>query len=171
MLNNDLDDNKRLFHDMQEHPEQYSDEQLEAMMADIDSEPDTEAAWKRLENGKRLVTTTSSHRKMKSKAEHRWMRVAAIFIGVLAIAGIAVAAIHILYSRTEKQVATVVEASERSAASEVPNTEPVHFDNVTLDSILTVVATHYHKAVSFRDEAPRRMKLIMTWLPDQTFAE
>ena len=37
MQNNDLDDNKRLFLDMQEHPEQYSDAQLEAMMTDIAS--------------------------------------------------------------------------------------------------------------------------------------
>ena len=38
---NPLDD-KKLFFDMQEHPENYSDEQLEAMMAELDKEPDTE---------------------------------------------------------------------------------------------------------------------------------
>ena len=31
-----LEENKRLFLDMQEHPENYSDEQLEAMMDHID---------------------------------------------------------------------------------------------------------------------------------------
>ena len=29
-------DDKQLFFDMQEHPERYSDEQLEAMMAELD---------------------------------------------------------------------------------------------------------------------------------------
>lgn len=43
---NPLDD-KKLFFDMQEHPENYSDEQLEAMMAELDKEPDTEAAWQK----------------------------------------------------------------------------------------------------------------------------
>ena len=39
---------KRLFLDMQEHPESYSDEQLEAMMADLDRQPDAEAVWERV---------------------------------------------------------------------------------------------------------------------------
>ena len=38
-------DDKQLFFDMQEHPERYSDEQLEAMMAELDKEPDAETAW------------------------------------------------------------------------------------------------------------------------------
>ena len=41
------DDMQRLFLDMQEHPENYSDEQLERMMTDIDRESDTDAAWQR----------------------------------------------------------------------------------------------------------------------------
>ena len=40
-------DDKHLLIDMQEHPENYSDEQLERMMAELDKEPDTEAAWKK----------------------------------------------------------------------------------------------------------------------------
>ena len=43
------DEQRRLFLDMQEHPENYSDEQLEAMMDDLDSELDAQAAWKRFE--------------------------------------------------------------------------------------------------------------------------
>ena len=43
------DDHKRLFLDMQEHPENYSDEQLEAMMDDLDSDLDAQAAWERFE--------------------------------------------------------------------------------------------------------------------------
>lgn len=39
------DDKKTLFQDMQQHPERYTDEQIEAMMNEIDREPDTEAAW------------------------------------------------------------------------------------------------------------------------------
>jgi len=42
----------------------------------------------------------------------------------------------------------------------------IRFDDVRLDSILTVVSAHYGKAVSFRNEEPRAMKLITTWNPD-----
>ena len=58
-------DEKQLFFDMQEHPERYSDEQLEAMMAELDKEPDTEAAWLllneelRIKNEESLAETTA----------------------------------------------------------------------------------------------------------------
>ena len=41
-------DDKQLFFDMQEHPERYSDEQLEAMMAELDKEPDAETEWQKV---------------------------------------------------------------------------------------------------------------------------
>ena len=37
--------NRQLYFDMQEHPERYTDEQVEAMMDELDREPDTEQAW------------------------------------------------------------------------------------------------------------------------------
>ena len=55
--------------------------------------------------------------------------------------------------------------------SPVPCHPSVHFDNVPLDSVLTVVSAHYRKVVQFRDEAPRQMKLIMTWQPDAPLAD
>ena len=42
------DDKRRLFFDMQEHPENYSDEALEQMMAELDRETDAEAAWRHM---------------------------------------------------------------------------------------------------------------------------
>ena len=77
-----IDDHKRLFLDMQEHPENYSDEQLEAMMDDLDSELDAQAAWERFEQTMGPAV----------KPSHRWLRIAAIFVGSLFLAGIAVAA-------------------------------------------------------------------------------
>ena len=67
---------------LQEHPENYSDEQLEAMMDDLDSDLDAQAAWKRFEQ------TISP----AVKPSHRWLRIAAIFVGTLFLVGIAVAA-------------------------------------------------------------------------------
>ena len=166
MINNDLDHNKRLFLDMQEHPEQYSDEQLEAMMADIDREPDTEDAWMRLADGMERMPL----RKERGAMGRRWMRVAALFLGVLTLTGMAVAAIRLFQSHP-LPAPTATEASTPYATFDGQSSKPVHFDNVTLDSILTVVAAHYHKAVSFRADEPRRMKLIMTWQPEAPLAD
>jgi ferric-dicitrate binding protein FerR (iron transport regulator) len=145
------DDNKRLFLDMQEHPESYSDEQLEAMIEDLDRTQDLEAAWQRFERKNHVQKPTS----------RRWLHIAAMFAGVLFVAGIAWAAVHVV--STMKQASEVMEVQ--------PSATPVHFDNATLDSILTVVSAHYRKSVAFRDEASRRMKLIMTWQPDASLSD
>lgn len=75
---------KQLFRDMQEHPENYSDEQLERIMADIDSKPDIVATWARFEK------KTSQH------PSHHWLHIAAMFVGAIIVAGVAFAAVHIL---------------------------------------------------------------------------
>lgn len=167
MQNNDLDDNKRLFLDMQEHPEQYSDAQLEAMMNDIDRESDMEAAWERLEKGRMPMPLRKGGRTVRP----RWMRVAATFVGVLVVAAMAMAAIQLIRSRYEQPETTAAGPGVQHATLDEQRVEPVRFDNVTLDSILTVVSAHYHKAVNFRDEEPRRMKLIMTWQPEASLTE
>lgn len=167
MQNNDLDDNKRLFLDMQEHPEQYSDAQLEAMMTDIDRESDMEAAWERLEKGRMPKPLREGVRTVRP----RWMRVAATFVGVLVVAAMAMAAIQLIRSHYEQQETKAATLSVQHATLDNQRVEPVRFDNVTLDSILTVVSAHYHKAVNFRDEEPRHMKLIMTWQPEASLTE
>lgn len=167
MQNNDLDDNKRLFLDMQEHPEQYSDAQLEAMMTDIDRESDMEAAWERLEK----VRMPMPLRKGGRTVRPQWMRVAATFVGALVVAAMAMAAIQLIRSRYEQPETTAAGPGVQHATLDEQRVEPVRFDNVTLDSILTVVSAHYHKAVNFRDEEPRHMKLIMTWQPEASLTE
>ena len=39
------DKKKQMFLDMQEHPETYSEEQIETMMDDLDRLPDVDVAW------------------------------------------------------------------------------------------------------------------------------
>jgi hypothetical protein len=156
------DDHKRLFLDMQEHPENYSDEQLEAMMDDLDSELDAQAAWERFEQTMGPAV----------KPTHRWLRVAAIFVGFLFLAGIAVAAWMSLTPNTPPSGETSRDAQSVEVATPTQHDEmPVAFDNVPLDSILAVVSAHYGKAVSFRNADLRGMKLIMTWQPDASLAD
>ncbi|MBR4338543.1 MAG: zf-HC2 domain-containing protein [Bacteroidaceae bacterium] len=85
---------------------------------------------------------------------HR-IKAAAIFAGVILAAGITVAAIH--------------HAQNRPAQPPQAKATPVSFTNISLDSILSVVAPYYKKTVVFRDEAPRQLQLIMTWNPATPF--
>ena len=95
-------------------------------------------------------------------------RIAAVFLGAVLFCGLAWAIIpHIISSHTD---------SPQSAQVTAPLTHreghgggvSLRFDDVRLDSILTVVSAHYGKAVSFRNEEPRSMKLITTWNPDES---
>ena len=77
------DKKKQMFLDMQEHPEKYSEEQIETMMDDLDRLPDVDVAWQEFQQ-----TGQSSPR--------RWLKAAASIIGVLMLSGIAYAAVHII---------------------------------------------------------------------------
>ena len=84
-----LEENKRLFLDMQEHPENYSDEQLEAMMDHIDRVPDADGAWERFEMREVAV-------RKRGSGMQRWLRFAALFAGAAFIVGISFATIRIV---------------------------------------------------------------------------
>jgi len=66
---------KQMFHDMQEHPENYSDEQIEAMMDDLDRLPDVDAAWQKFQ-------------RTEQSSSHRWFKAAASIIGILMLSGL-----------------------------------------------------------------------------------
>lgn len=96
-------------------------------------------------------------------------RIAAVFLGAVLFCGLAWAIIpRIISSHTDSpQSAQVSTPLPRSGGEE----SSVRFDDVRLDSILTVVSAHYGKAVSFRDEEAKGMKFIMTWDPDMPLSD
>lgn len=96
-------------------------------------------------------------------------RIAAVFLGAVLFCGLAWAIIpRIISSHTDSpQPAQVSTPLPRSGGEE----SSVRFDDVRLDSILTVVSAHYGKAVSFRDEEAKGMKFIMTWDPDMPLSD
>ena len=96
-------------------------------------------------------------------------RIAAVFLGAVLFCGLAWAIIpHIISSHTDSpQSAQVTTPLPRSGGEE----SSVRFDDVRLDSILTVVSAHYGKAVSFRNEEAKSMKFIMTWDPDMPLSD
>ena len=99
-----------------------------------------------------------------------WRKVAAMFVGVLLISGIAFAAIH-LTSRRTQDVGGHLKSPTREVRIANSSQRTVRFDDVRLDSILTVVSAHYGKAVSFRSEEAKAMKFIMTWKPDAPLSD
>ena len=147
-------DNKQLYRDMQEAPDKYSDQEIEAMMDDLDQVPDVDEAWQQFESEE--LKFHSSLRKM-----------AASFVGLLLVSGVAFAAIHIVrqYQKPEAPLAadTMAEAnsslftlnSSLPADTVTVKSGPVVFDNVTLDSIAKDIATYHHLDVDLQNERQR----------------
>ncbi len=118
---------------------------------------DVDAAWQRFEK---------KHYPQR-RLLHRWMRIAASFIGILFISGIAFAVLyHMQGHSVVSQVPQTEETSTEIASQEV--TAPVRFDDVRLDSILSVVSAHYGKTTHFCNDEAKAMKFIMTWVPDSS---
>ena len=76
------DRNKQLYRDMTEEPEKYSDQEIEAMMDEIDQMPDVEEAWHLLSEKLRV----KNQRSLALYTLHSsFKKVAAILIGIIFI--------------------------------------------------------------------------------------
>ena len=178
------DRNKQLYRDMTEEPEKYSDQELEAMMDEIDQMPDVEEAWHLLSEKLRVKSEESSSKHEVARADSSlftlhssFKKVAAILISIITISGLAFAAVHFMRNHEGKpaeteQPAATVEARTADAARQPADTtvslQPVVFDNVTLDSILPQIARHYGYTVDFRNEQPKSLRLFFTWNPQDS---
>ncbi len=177
-------DKIHLLLDMHEHPENYTDEQLAAMlddemqdqlvtakraMTDI-PEPDVDAEWQRFEQEHDVPARN-----------RRWLKVAAIFLGVIMLSAFTYAAIRAVSHHT---VDIVKEPTEIVAPAPQPEStvgprlgvadtatavvaEPVVFDNQPLDQMLEKIAPHYGMQVEFRNEDSRALRFYFVWQPDE----
>ena len=176
-------DKIRLLLDMHEHPENYTDEQLAAMlddemqehmatakraMTDI-PEPDVDAEWQRFEQEHFTPTR-----------DHRWLKVAAIFLGVIMLSAFTYAAIHAVRAHqsevqqpmTEQveQTDAPVETSSPTKAEKIDSVstgQPVTFDNVALETIIGDIAARHQLQVEFRNEDARALRFYFVWQPDE----
>ena len=170
-------DNKQLYRDMQEAPDKYSDQEIESMMDDLDQVPDVDKAWQQFES-EEFFAEQSGKAERRVKCEefatalptmrfHSLLRkMAASFVGLLLVSGVAFAAIHIVrqYQKPEAPLAADTMAEANSSlftlnsslpADTIVKTEPVVFDNVTLDSIVKVIAAFHHLDMDLQNERQR----------------
>ena len=176
-------DKIRLLLDMHEHPENYTDEQLAAMlddemqeqlftakraMTDI-PEPDVDAEWQRVEQAHFTPTR-----------DRRWLKVAAMIAGVLMLSAFTYAAIHAVRAHqpegqqpATEQVEKVNGSVETSSPTEaaridsVSQEQPVTFDNVALETIVGDIAARHQLQVEFRNEDVRALRFYFVWQPDE----
>ena len=178
---NPLDD-KQLFFDMQEHPENYSDEQLEAMMTELDKEPDTKAAWQRLNGELRIMSeeslaetaaTANSSFFTPHSSLHRIVAIitAIAFLGIMSLASYRAFFYKTTTDNRQRTTDTTAVKTERFYYDVQDGDTIFRFENIRLDSILAVVSRHYERQVIWGDKAPAHLRLFITCRTSHTLRE
>ena len=152
------------------HPENYTDEQLDQMLDETDVKaPDANEAWKEFES---RIANSQQQRDSQQQPARRWLRVAAAFIGVLMLSGIAYAAVHIIRSQEtrDKEQETVAAANSQPstlnsqlAKQDSTAMKPVVYEDAELATILNEIATFYQCEIAYKTEASKHIRLYFTW--------
>ena len=202
-----MEEKTKMLLDAQEHPEQFTDEALRQMQDDpeiralmeataqgkralmkhqlVESQEAIDAAWQDFE-AKHFPKTAnwlspSGRRAIPSSLftfHSSLHKVAASFIGLLFISGIAFAAVHIARNyrntvgedvKSPTQETQISDSHQQALPTDTTAiVPPIVFDNVTLDSILPQIAQHYGYTVSFHSDKSKSLRLFLTWNPQDS---
>lgn len=167
-----------------EHPEQYTDEQLQELLADEEcaeyyrlicdadnayaeapeeSEEEIEAEWQRITRN-----SQPSSNSQFTILNFQLSKVAAVVIAVLALSAVSYAAVKLLSARQQQSTPVVVtETMQVSENPAIPLPEPADtiqvFQDAELQEILTVVANYYKLHTDYRSEEARHVRLYTKW--------
>lgn len=172
--------------DMQEHPENYSEQELKTMLKDPEVRELMEATallkqamiW---ENSRKSTVNVDAEWQRfagqhiaDSKPRRGWLKVAAVFLGVLFVSGITFAAIHIVRMVNSQKSQTV--QTEQSMTAKASTTIPadtvktdtiapkiIRYDEATLQKILTDMGEYYRLRVELRNEDAKTLRLFFQW--------
>ena len=172
--------------DMQEHPENYSEQELKTMLKDPEVRELMEATallkqamiWEN--SRKNTVNVDAEWQRFAgqhiadSKPRRGWMKVAAVFLGVLFVSGITFAAIHIVRMVNSQKSQTV--QTEQPMTAKASTTIPadtvktdtiapkiIRYDEATLQKILTDMGEYYRLRLELRNEDAKTLRLFFQW--------
>ncbi|WP_308247375.1 DUF4974 domain-containing protein [uncultured Prevotella sp.] len=184
---------RMIFFDMQEHPEKYTDEQIEHLLADEEvkvflrdlamarmagkkatpKKVDVDKAWKEFSNG--------SYRNR--------MKIAASIVGIIFLSGVALAAVQngwLNFSTSDKVVDNKAMAEQIVPSNTLANDsikamtveptdsldiKPVVFDNAELGTILMQMADFYHVKVEYMNANTQHVRLFFNWNKTKTLEQ
>ena len=193
MTNMNKDEKRMMLFDMQEHPEKYTDEQIEHLLADEEvkdflrslamarmagkkatpKKVDVDKAWKEFSNG--------SYRNR--------MKIAASIVGIIFLSGVALAAVQngwLNFSTSDKVVDNKVMTEQIVPSNTLANDsikamtveptdsldmKPVVFDNAELGTILMQMADFYHVKVEYMNANTQHVRLFFNWNKTKTLEQ
>lgn len=145
---------------MTERPQDYSDEEIRQMMSDLDMRAyyelmvDAEAGF--------------AHKKGKKEPIPMIFKMAAMFIGLLLLSGIAFATYHYAFGNGERtdiptQETRITNIDQQSLQQETASCSVRIFENAELQQILQELSEYYHVGVVFHNEKSRHIRLYTKW--------
>ena len=162
------------------HPERYTDEQLDEMLSETSIPvPDIDAEWQKFfDKPSGRAEREAKHFPQKHHS-WGWMQIAAMFIGVLMLSGIAYAAVHVISNIESKPKVAIIDRKpdvkkvKKTYGLEAAPTKkaPVIYNNVELGQIMQYIADGYGVKVEFKNEAARTLRFYLQWEADDTLQE
>ena len=166
---------------MQEHPENYTEEEIRQLMAD----DECRQLYEQMVHASDAIFANKEEYELNDKevasihpsikTEYRFKNIAAILIGVLMLSGIAYAAFHYVYkNRTEEtnvptQMATssmnqeqTVEGIRQDSSITV---KPTVFKNTPLKDIVQEIANYHQLSVVVNNHEAAALRLYYPWNP------
>jgi hypothetical protein len=152
-----------------EHPEEFTDEELETLFQDQEVRDCYEAALKAEQAFAARRQQPEQQTKVVAMSPRLWFRVAAAFIGLVMLSSIVYAIIIGTSAKTspKEQVMNQPTKPLTEQVVSLPADTTLTFENTELDSIVNRIAGHYHVDVDFRNETASHLRLYTKWSPSE----
>lgn len=183
-----INDNIRQLLEMLNNPEAYTEQEIQDI---INRDEDTRETYRMMAEAKRSsrqhqankpIDVDAAWQKFNQKIQPQqhsfgWMKIAASFIGVLLVSGIAFAAIQIVrYTqqhtpKTEEVINTPkpanVTPTDTLTTDTIATPQPIIYDNIPLEKMLPEIAAHYDAKVTFINDEARQLRFYFMWHPQK----
>lgn len=181
-------ENIRQLLEMLDNPEAYTEQEIQDI---INRDEDTRETYRMMVEAKRSsrqrqaekpIDVDAAWQKFNQKIQPQqhsfgWMKIAASFIGVLLVSGIAFAAIQIVrYTqqntpKTEEVINTPkptnVTPTDTLTTDTIATPQPIIYDNIPLEKMLSEIAAHYDAKVTFVNDEARGLRFRFVWNPQK----
>ena len=193
MTNMNKDEKRLMLFDMQEHPDKYTDEQIEHLLADEEvKEFLRDLAMARMAGKKatpKKVDVDKAWKEFSNGSYRNRMKIAASIVGIIFLSGVALVAVQngwLNFSTSDKVVDNKAMAEQIVPSNTLANDslkamtveptdsldmKPVVFDNAELGTILMQMADFYHVKVEYMNANTQHVRLFFNWNKTKTLEQ
>lgn len=184
-------DNIRQLMDMLDNPDAYTEQEIQNI---INRDEDTRETYRLMVEAKRSSRHRQNHQPADVDAAWQrfnqrlqpkrhgfdWMKVAAMFVGVLLFSGIVYATVHLISSsskqenKVQTEVTRVAEKHQQEKIQEQTDSTVRRtrvFEDAELSAMLSEMANYYHCEVVYQNEEVKHVRLYFTWDKQQSIDE